>query len=121
MSNQKEPQATVLVIDDDDAVRRQLYWTLKDQYQVLEAASRVEAIEILDRHPVDLVLSDLHLPPHVDDLSEGLAIIEAARSVRLAVPVIVITGSIIPPQPLRAGDTATIAIGGLGEAHVTVL
>jgi 2-keto-4-pentenoate hydratase len=33
----------------------------------------------------------------------------------------VITGSIIPPQPLRAGDRATIAIGGLGEAHVTVL
>ena len=29
--------------------------------------------------PVDLVLSDLHLPPHVDDLSEGLAIIEVAR------------------------------------------
>lgn len=32
----------------------------------------------------------------------------------------VITGSIIPPQPLSAGDTATITIGGLGEAHLTV-
>lgn len=32
----------------------------------------------------------------------------------------VITGSIIPPKPLQAGDTATISIGGLGEAHVTV-
>jgi 2-oxo-3-hexenedioate decarboxylase/2-keto-4-pentenoate hydratase len=33
----------------------------------------------------------------------------------------VITGSFIPPQPIRAGETATISIGGLGEAHVTVL
>ncbi|HXM36954.1 MAG TPA: sigma-54 dependent transcriptional regulator, partial [Pyrinomonadaceae bacterium] len=38
-------------------------------------------------------LSDLHLPPHADDLSEGLAIIEAARYGRSAIPVIVITGS----------------------------
>jgi DNA-binding NtrC family response regulator len=93
MSNQKEPQATVLVVDDDEAIRRQLYWTLSDEYQVLDAASRIEAIEILDRHCVDLVLSDLHLPPHIDDLSEGLAIVEAARCGRSAVPVIVITGS----------------------------
>jgi 2-oxo-3-hexenedioate decarboxylase/2-keto-4-pentenoate hydratase len=33
----------------------------------------------------------------------------------------VITGSIIPPKPLSTGDRATISIGGLGEAHVTVL
>src|ERR1700730_12782362 len=108
MSNQKEPRATVLVIDDDEAVRRQLHWTLSDHYQVL-AASRIEAIEILDRHSVDLVLSDLHLPPHVDDLSEGLAIIEAARCGRSAVPVIVITGTNAKHaalRPLSAGPTA---------------
>lgn len=93
MSDQKEPQATVLVVDDDEAIRRQLYWTLSEHYHVLEAASRLDAIEILDRNGVDLVISDLHLPPHVDDVSEGLAIIEAARRGRSAVPVIVITGS----------------------------
>ena len=32
----------------------------------------------------------------------------------------VLTGSLSPPQPRSAGDTATMAIGGLGEAHVTV-
>lgn len=32
----------------------------------------------------------------------------------------VITGSIIPPKALQAGDTATISIDGLGEAQVTV-
>jgi hypothetical protein len=33
----------------------------------------------------------------------------------------VITGSLSPPQPRSAGNTATMAIGGLGEAHVTLL
>ena len=93
MSDQKEPQAIVLVVDDDEAIRRQLYWTLSDHYQVLEAGSRLEAIELLERHSVDLVISDLHLPPHLDDLSEGLAIIEAARHGPRSLPVIVITGT----------------------------
>jgi DNA-binding NtrC family response regulator len=93
MSNQKDPQATVLVVDDEEPIRRQLFWTLSEHYRVLEAASRLEAIEMLEHQPVDLVLSDLHLPPHVDDISEGLAIIEAARRGPASVPVIVITGS----------------------------
>jgi 2-keto-4-pentenoate hydratase len=50
-----------------------------------------------------------------------LANMLAERGKELKAGTIVITGSIIPPQPLRAGDTATISIGGLGEAHVTVL
>ena len=33
---------------------------------------------------------------------------------------LVITGSIIPPTPLSSGDTATISIEGLGDAHVKV-
>lgn len=50
-----------------------------------------------------------------------LANMLAERGKALKAGMTVITGSIIPPKPLRAGDTATIAIGGLGEAHVTVL
>jgi 2-keto-4-pentenoate hydratase len=50
-----------------------------------------------------------------------LANMLAERGKALKAGMTVITGSIIPPKPLSAGDTATIAIGGLGEAHVTVL
>ncbi len=32
----------------------------------------------------------------------------------------ILTGSIIPPQSLQAGDTATVAFGDLGSAHITV-
>lgn len=86
-------KATVLIVDDDAVVRRGLFWTLEGQYRVLEAATRHEATQLLERERIDVVLSDLHLPPHVDDLSEGLMIIEVARRARPAVPVVVITGS----------------------------
>lgn len=44
----------------------------------------------------------------------------AARGESMPAGAIVITGSIIPPTPLGSGDTATISIEGLGEAHIKV-
>ena len=84
---------TVLVVDDDESVRRQLLWSLNSDYRVLEAASRKEAVRILQQDQVDVVISDLCLPPQVDDISEGLAIIEAARNREPPVQVVVITGA----------------------------
>jgi DNA-binding NtrC family response regulator len=82
----------VLVVEDDESLRRQLCWALGD-FHVLEAGSREGALEKLQRERVDVILSDLRLPPATDDISEGLAIIEAARAEQPPVPVIVITGS----------------------------
>lgn len=84
---------TILVVDDDEAVRRALVWTLNSDYRVLEAASRAEAVKFLLQDQIDVVVSDLHLPPHVDDISEGLAIIEAARGTHPPVQAVVITGT----------------------------
>ncbi|HEY6189161.1 MAG TPA: sigma-54 dependent transcriptional regulator [Pyrinomonadaceae bacterium] len=94
MSEQTQAKVTVLVVDDDVALRRELYWALnEEQYRVLEAGTRAEACQLLERENIDVVLSDLRLPPTPDDISEGLAVVGAARSLRLPVPVIVVTGS----------------------------
>ena len=50
-----------------------------------------------------------------------LANMLAERGKELKAGMTVITGSIITPKPVKAGDAATIAIDGLGEAHVTIL
>ncbi len=92
-SDSAQARETVLVVDDEESVRRQLLWALKADYHVLEAASRIEAIRILHQDHVDVVISDLCLPPHLNDISEGLAIIEAARNCEPPVQVVVITGS----------------------------
>jgi len=88
--NRKE---TILVVDDDQAIRRGLFWTLNSDYRVLEAASRADAVKVLRYEDVDVVVSDLHLPPHLEDISEGLAIIEAARDKHPPAQVVVITGT----------------------------
>ncbi|HEY0319616.1 MAG TPA: sigma-54 dependent transcriptional regulator [Pyrinomonadaceae bacterium] len=93
MSERTQDKVTLLVVDDDTSVRRQLYWALSEEYRVLEAGTRSEAVDMLQRENIDVVISDLHLPPHLDDMSEGLAIVEESRSRQPPVPVIVITGS----------------------------
>jgi DNA-binding NtrC family response regulator len=93
MTEQAEQKTTVLVVDDDRLLRRQLYWALAARHRVLEAETRAEAVDILRRERVDVVISDLHLPPDLDGIKEGLAIVEAARGERPSVPAVVITGS----------------------------
>jgi DNA-binding NtrC family response regulator len=93
MSQQPEDKTTVLVVDDDRMLRRQLHWALVESHRVLEAETRAEATEHLERERVDVVLCDLHLPPDLTGISEGLAVVEAARARRPSVPVVVITGS----------------------------
>ena len=83
----------VLVVDDDAGVRKQLYWGLEDNYRVIEAASRAEALAHLERESVDVVLCDLHLPPLVNEITEGIAVLKAARQFNPPLPVIVLTGS----------------------------
>jgi len=84
---------TILVIDDDESVRSGLMWTLNSDYRVLVADCRTEAIKLLRQETVDVVVSDLHLPPRLEDISEGLAIIEAARANDPPAQVVVITGT----------------------------
>ncbi len=88
----EESKQTVLVVDDHEAVRKQLYWALEENYRVLEAASRQDALALLDAEPIDVVLCDLRLPPVESDITEGLAILEAVRKLNPLLPVIVITG-----------------------------
>ncbi len=90
---QPQLKATVLVVDDDESIRRGLYWALNSDFRVLEASSRSDAVELLQREKIDVVVSDLHLPPHRDDISEGLAIIQAARNTHPPVQAVVITGT----------------------------
>ncbi|MEP7342274.1 MAG: response regulator, partial [Acidobacteriota bacterium] len=68
---------TVLVVDDHENVRKQLYWALEDNYRVLEADSRARALAIVEQEQLDVVLCDLRMPPNKDDISEGLAVLEA--------------------------------------------
>jgi signal transduction histidine kinase len=69
---------TILIVEDEPAVRRMASRALRSQgYAVLEAANGAEALDLLSRAtgPVDLVLSDVVMPVlNGRELSERLAV-----------------------------------------------
>lgn len=82
---------TVLVVDDDERLRKQVYWALKDSYRVLQAEDRPQTHQVIEEAPVDLILLDLRLPPRVNTPEEGMKTLEEIRSAKPEIEVIVIT------------------------------
>jgi serine phosphatase RsbU (regulator of sigma subunit) len=58
-----EPEALLLVVDDDpDILRVVKFYLTKQRYQVFTAENGREAIAILERTPIELILSDVMMP-----------------------------------------------------------
>lgn len=89
----REEKPTVLIVEDDRALRSGLRWALADHFHILEAETRQEALSSLQSERVDVIICDLHLPPATDSITEGLRIVEAAKQYRPSIPTVVITGS----------------------------
>src|SRR5690242_5968462 len=78
--------ATVLVVDDEPAIRRLLRTSLAAQgYRVIEAADGAAALAAVERDKPDLVILDLGLPD-----MDGADIIRAVRG-SSALPIIVLS------------------------------
>lgn len=80
---------TVLVLEDDDAVRESLCDYLEDRgWSVLAAATAGEALDLLARHRPRVALVDLRLPD-----MDGTAFIRAAHQRHPDLRFAVVTGS----------------------------
>lgn len=78
----------ILVVDDEEDVRRLAGLYLREAgYLVREAADGVEALAVLARHPVDLVILDLVMPE-----KEGAETVQEIRRTRPQLPVLAISG-----------------------------
>ena len=90
----------VLVVDDDDQIRRLIVRLLQPTRHALEeAGSAEEALEKLRAVPPDLVLLDMQLPGRSG--YELLAEIRGDPRTRL-IPVVMITGAATPERKLKA-------------------
>ncbi|MEQ8222977.1 MAG: response regulator, partial [Candidatus Eremiobacterota bacterium] len=57
------PQASILVVDDENTIRELLYRLLRSKgYHVVTASDGEEALKILKREQFDLLLSDIRMP-----------------------------------------------------------
>jgi DNA-binding response OmpR family regulator len=78
--------STILLVDDDEAVRRVLSFPLeRDGYTVIQAVDGEEALEAFGTRPVDLVVLDIMLPK-----LDGLEVCRQLRA-RSSVPIIMLT------------------------------
>ena len=65
----------VLIVDDDVAVRQQLFWTLCDEYEVMTASDLQSAVRRATIYEPSVAIVDLHLQPVVDSPEVGLRIL----------------------------------------------
>ena len=79
---------TLLVVEDEDSVRRLAARLLRDGgYEVLEASEGSEALRALDGHSVDLLLTDVVMPE-----MSGRELAEKLRASRPHTPVLFMSG-----------------------------
>lgn len=78
---------TILAVDDESIFRFLLETHLREAgFNPLTAANGLEALAIMERQPVDLIISDLVMPE-----MDGLALLEQVQKRHPGIPIIVIT------------------------------
>ena len=78
---------SVLVVDDEPAIRRFLRTSLEVQdYRVIEAASGTEALDLMRRNAVDVLVLDLGLPG-----IDGFEVIRRLRGSGSSLPIVVLS------------------------------
>ncbi|MFQ5600761.1 MAG: response regulator, partial [Candidatus Krumholzibacteriia bacterium] len=84
-------QRTILLVDDRKNERRLLYHALKKDYRVVEAGDGQEALALLDREAIDLVILDMHLPPDTGTAAEGVRLQRTIHERNQPPPIIIVT------------------------------
>ena len=100
-----EEKPKLLILEDDEGLRRQYRWALSD-FMLFLSGTREEALEIMriERPPIAII--DLGLPPDPDGATEGLAALEAILTMAPETKVIVASGN-----ESRAHALKTVSLG----------
>jgi two-component system nitrogen regulation response regulator NtrX len=83
------PGPTVLIIDDEESIRKTLAGVLSDEgYETATAASGQEGLDILQEALPSIVMLDISMEPGID----GIETLRRIKEMRPELPVIMITG-----------------------------
>jgi DNA-binding response OmpR family regulator len=102
----------ILVIDDDESIRRMLRFRLKDSYELMDTSSPEEGIILALQHKPDAVLVDLMMPAHTGfEVCQTLS----AMSFTELIPVFVISGA---PKALYKDFCDSMGVSGYFEKPI---
>lgn len=100
MSKSQEKQK-LLIVEDDLGLQSQLRWHF-DQYEVIVAGNREDAIAAIRLHEPAIVLQDLGLPPDDEGVDEGFRCIREISNLHPSAKIIVMTGNSDYENAVRA-------------------
>ena len=104
----KNKNASVLVVDDDPAIRERFCFQLrKDGFDLLTAANGEEALEVLKLNPVSIIFTDIMMP-----VIDGMALIEKVRAEPKwkNIPIVVMTAKDLSEAERGAFNSQTMAV-----------
>ena len=82
----------LLIVDDDEDLRKHMKWALVQDYDVLLAEDRESALTAFQRKKPDVVTLDLGLPPRPASVEEGFAALSEMLVSNPQAKIIIITG-----------------------------
>ncbi|MGD0231868.1 MAG: sigma 54-interacting transcriptional regulator, partial [Syntrophorhabdales bacterium] len=82
----------LLIVDDDEDLRKQMKWALAAGYDVVLAEDRQSALKAFQKKRPDIVTLDLGLPPRPASVEEGFAALSEILTSGPRTKIIVITG-----------------------------
>jgi two-component system NtrC family response regulator len=92
MAEISQPKRTLLVVEDDLGLQRQIKWCF-DGYEVVTADTKDAAIAAVRRYEPTVVLQDLGLPPDPNGVSEGVNCMRSIIALAPFTKVVVMTGN----------------------------
>ena len=81
-----EIKPTILIVDDEPGARESLGVILEDDYQILSVGNGQEALETLQKKPIDLILLDVNMPD-----MDGLAVLRKIKEQDEEIDVIMVS------------------------------
>ena len=87
----------ILVVDDEKSLRDSMKLLLQDCYDVHLAGSGKEAVRIINKNPIDLVLLDIRLPE-----IDGLEVLKIIKGIDDSIEVIMVTAVVTVGKAVEA-------------------
>lgn len=98
----EKTKQSILIVDDDENIRKQMRWALAKEYEVFLAENREAALQITQTHSPGVMTLDLGLPPDPQGSSEGLRTLEEVLRHNPKTKIIIITGNQEKANALKA-------------------
>lgn len=94
----------MLLADDDRGFRESLRLLFEPFFELLEAESGEQTIEIVEQHPIDILLIDMHM-----DVLTGIETVQRIRPIIAAAPCILVTADATDEMRLEADLHAVLS------------